>query len=1472
MRDARGVQEIDHVIGKLGGGLSRLRRRMNDDVKRIARDLKADVVTAFVYDQKTARFHLPVGHGLWDPATFKDPRLGPRSRRVAGVIAREGRPIIVNQVDPLSPMDGPFARREGIRSAAGFPLQHRGATVGVLFVSFRQAHTFGGWQEKMIRAGAARMAKVIAAAAAWEELSRLPEPKWRRDNSALRGIVELACDSLNLSVAIWQLQVDGKTLALVAGTGLTRSYVDQAEMRVGDGSWLSRIVDGDGVTAPVPRNLRGDRRSPSKKAAASWAAALCFPVCCQGCVYGVIEGLSFDPEISPSDQDVLRRLADLAGRIIENTRRECEARILDKILHALSQALDFNRAVQMIVDGALELTGADSGCMYQFDENNNPFVLYSKPNGVPVPTTCILPQALPRGDQPKEQEGAKVPSQIEMPIKAKQDWIGTLYVSSQSPRVFTDHHKHLLRTLADQAALVWGPPQFLLLDASKAIGEASTRVVEQQQWFEGIINQIGGPYDFAALQLINPEERVIETVRGIGLAAKWDGLAKHYLEKDTRLRDIQVDIALARPPRAEIIARYDSRFDKWIYETFEQKNLVRAFVPMILVRDTDGRVLEGKRLDDWLQTWGTDEWKVENQPDGQPEGERQFVELKSLAFSARRRKLSWEIIGTVEVGYDLRGGKTIDRQQVVELVKRAAQHAVDCYRTLVQNVFQAVADHAVRIVGAKYAILHFGQVGTSADSERISYVYQVSSGQVAKSLLKHHPRKMGLGQQAILEREPQFVPDSFQDAEELSRTNPGIYSAGVRSIAAIPLLVEPKGKGRLCLLEVEATKFRQGVLYVGFGHEARDGANGVHRFTPEEIGWLRLFVDSAADAIRHATSYTHVREQARLLANLHSVAESLVNNLQTEDSENPERSGHANASTAPNDEKHGAGRLLRHIAGSALNILGADVVTIYEYLESEETFLSDPDRAGRLYHSGTMGTEVGEQDAPSLIVKKCKEEGISAYYAPDSAADPILNPIKRLRPPRKRESFVEREKIKSSAGILLVAGPGVGRRTERGIVGVMFINYRRPNRFPEAEQRLIETLASSAAVAIKNRRLLEAVIASHLLEAVIASGRELLAAQTAEVFTHIVERARVLTGAQVGELLLVAPITGELQSRVLSPLGESSGPTARLRRTFAWQVLENADATLNQNFGNDGSALGVPLTDGKGAVLGVLAVFNSRPHAFHLRNRTLLDALAVPVVLALHIDEAQKRLKMSEKLSTLGSLAGPLLHRLDSDLRGIRRLADLLKDARDPALIRTAAENMASVAKAYIKQIPRMSDWSNEVRQPVIFVDAVRRAVKLVAMPAGISFVKDVPSDLPPVYGDARLLAEVFGILFKNAAEAMPAGGELKVQARCQAYPDANRVVIRVRDEGSGIDAETKKRLFQPICSSKKGLGIGLCLAQSYIVLLGGILDLEWTKPGQGSTFVIVLPAGDRSAHRASGGPRRSSSTTGPDSQRRKVE
>jgi len=110
---------------------------------------------------------------------------------------------------------------------------------------------------------------------------------------------------------------------------------------------------------------------------------------------------------------------------------------------------------------------------------------------------------------------------------------------------------------------------------------------------------------------------------------------------------------------------------------------------------------------------------------------------------------------------------------------------------------------------------------------------------------------------------------------------------------------------------------------------------------------------------------------------------------------------------------------------------------------------------------------------------------------------------------------------------------------------------------------------------------------------------------------------------------------------------------------------------------------------------------------------------------------------------------------------------------------------------------------------------------------------------LAPVAGDAAQLGLAVNALLRNAAEALPAsGGAITIDAR----DDAAEIVIRVRDDGAGMDAALLARAFEPFFSTKpKAKGLGLAAARGIVSQHGGTLSAE-SAPGAGATFTLRLP------------------------------
>ena len=146
-----------------------------------------------------------------------------------------------------------------------------------------------------------------------------------------------------------------------------------------------------------------------------------------------------------------------------------------------------------------------------------------------------------------------------------------------------------------------------------------------------------------------------------------------------------------------------------------------------------------------------------------------------------------------------------------------------------------------------------------------------------------------------------------------------------------------------------------------------------------------------------------------------------------------------------------------------------------------------------------------------------------------------------------------------------------------------------------------------------------------------------------------------------------------------------------------------------------------------------------------------------------------------------------------------------------------------------------------EIARPLI---EAKRQHLAVSVPVGALFVE----------GDLVRLAQVIANLLQNAAKYTDPGGRIEVDGK----RENGEMVIRVRDDGQGIAPEQLTSMFELFVQgdqlpdrSQGGLGIGLTLVRSLVQLHGGTVDAFSKGPGQGSEFVIRLPASSREQPRS---------------------
>jgi two-component system NtrC family sensor kinase len=103
-------------------------------------------------------------------------------------------------------------------------------------------------------------------------------------------------------------------------------------------------------------------------------------------------------------------------------------------------------------------------------------------------------------------------------------------------------------------------------------------------------------------------------------------------------------------------------------------------------------------------------------------------------------------------------------------------------------------------------------------------------------------------------------------------------------------------------------------------------------------------------------------------------------------------------------------------------------------------------------------------------------------------------------------------------------------------------------------------------------------------------------------------------------------------------------------------------------------------------------------------------------------------------------------------------------------------------------------------------------------------------------------LQQVFINILNNAFAAVENGGMIAIRSW---KPEKGLAAVSIEDNGIGMSEETKKHIFDPFFSGHKGSGTGLGLSITYGIVkkLGGSIEVQ-SKPGEGSTFTLILPTG----------------------------
>ncbi|EKO3997473.1 sensor histidine kinase [Vibrio fluvialis] len=232
------------------------------------------------------------------------------------------------------------------------------------------------------------------------------------------------------------------------------------------------------------------------------------------------------------------------------------------------------------------------------------------------------------------------------------------------------------------------------------------------------------------------------------------------------------------------------------------------------------------------------------------------------------------------------------------------------------------------------------------------------------------------------------------------------------------------------------------------------------------------------------------------------------------------------------------------------------------------------------------------------------------------------------------------------------------------------------------------------------------------------------------------------------------------------------------------------------------------------------------------------------------LKSAQQELIDASKMAALGRMSSAITHELNQPLTGLRTLLS----SNELLLARGETQLAQANMKLVHTLIDRMANMTTQLKSfafnrpetltPVSIPDALQEILRVhQARLDRVDVRVRMSSELPLVRGEEQRLRQVLGNLITNALDAMQDQPEAKLIISASA--EAGKVMIRVRDNGCGIDVDKLTTIFEPFQTSKKmgeGLGLGLSITANSVRDMQGTIRAV-NNPEGGMTFEVTLSA-----------------------------
>ena len=426
-------------------------------------------------------------------------------------------------------------------------------------------------------------------------------------------------------------------------------------------------------------------------------------------------------------------------------------------------------------------------------------------------------------------------------------------------------------------------------------------------------------------------------------------------------------------------------------------------------------------------------------------------------------------------------------------------------------------------------------------------------------------------------------------------------------------------------------------------------------------------------------------------------------------------------------------------------------------------------------------------------------------------------------------------------------------RTDEEIVGLLQLNDRRPNRFTPEQIHFLEELATNIAIALKRVQAEDALRKSEgdvvdALELARAGHWEYDVASDTFTFNDSFYRIFHTTAAEVGGYEMSSAdyarefchpddihMVGEETRAAIASTGPDYSHQVEHRILYA----DGQTGWMSVRFSIVKDSRGRTIT-----ICGVNQDITDRKRAEEEREQLLGQLL------------------QSQKLESLGMLAGGVAHEINNPIMGIMNYAQLIQD-KLPAgnelteyavEIGKETERVAGIVRNLLS-FARVEKQSHSPARMCDIIEGTLSLVRAVLRHDQVAVIVDVPDDLPKIKCRTQQIQQVIMNLVTNARDALNAkysgydeNKTISIQGRRVDRRGKPWLRLTVEDHGSGIPEAVRQRMFEPFFTTKprdKGTGLGLSVSYGIVRDHHGEITVE-SEPGEWTRFHMDLPVDEQ--------------------------